>query len=98
MIYLFQHIFVKENISYSTMLNMTETLQRLLVMFWISALNGIFSPGTYPDLSNLIDPEIGPDLQHKQQRNFSSKLSTPFCIKSFFSVDIVILNPEKVDK
>lgn len=53
-----------------TIFNLRDGAQSLELMFWISALNSTISPGTYPDLSNLISPEIGPVLQHKQHRYF----------------------------
>lgn len=46
-----------------TIFNLRDGAQSLELMFWISALNGTISPGTYPDLSNLISPEIAQTAQ-----------------------------------
>lgn len=76
-----KNIYIHAHHKVFTIFNLTYGTQSLELMFWISALNGIISPGTYPDLSNLISPEIGPDLQHRQHRYFCWRFLTSLCTK-----------------
>lgn len=69
----------KHNLAVLTIVSLTWQPHTRLVMFWISALKWIASPGTYPHLFRLSVPVIGPDLQHKQQRNLFCWFWVPHC-------------------
>ena len=56
----------------------------LLDLLSISALIMSFSPGTNPDLFRIIVTEMGPLLQHRQQRDLWSFVPTGFWNKFIF--------------